>query len=255
MSGLQDENSFSAGGGTEGGEKKKQVAQVSRPDPAAVRAAVEQQIATAKQAAAAAKKAAKTEFSTKVSEIVDNLIDTAGEADDTRLSGIDTAALPVLDQQAVIRNIEAQLRQAKMDLNAKKVVFKAAKGELKSAYKQAVSGIWETTRADIEAAKSAREQAVIAAKEALTEALNKGADTVQEEEALADAYDNWQSDMKWAGRKAGFNAVAQTVAAIVNAAKEVYKEAAATQRAAVPVPAVLLNRNQPTAGGPQAPSA
>jgi hypothetical protein len=36
MSGLQDENSFSAGGGTEGGEKKKQVAQVSRPGPAAL---------------------------------------------------------------------------------------------------------------------------------------------------------------------------------------------------------------------------
>jgi hypothetical protein len=55
MSGLQDENSFSAGGGTEGGEQQKQVAQVSRPDPAAVRAAVEQQIAAAKQSAAATK--------------------------------------------------------------------------------------------------------------------------------------------------------------------------------------------------------
>src|SRR5260221_8431305 len=41
---------------------------------------------------------------------------------------------------------------------------------------------------------SAREQAVIAAKKALTEARNKGSDTVQEEETLADAYDNWQSD-------------------------------------------------------------
>jgi hypothetical protein len=55
--------------------------------------------------------------------------------------------------------------------------------------------------------------------------------------------------------KAGFNAVADTIVAIVNAAKNVYKEAAAAERANVPVPTVLLNRNQPTAGGPQAPSA
>lgn len=251
MSGLQDENSFSAGGGTQGAEKK-QVAQVFRPDPAAVRATVEQQIAAAKQSAAAAKKAANRRFDSNKSIIAGKADDAIWSASTIRRLGVDAAEVPVLDQLDVISDLEAQLRKAKIDLNAKTVVFKAAKGELKTAYKQAVTGIKETTKADIAAAKTAREQAVVAAKEALADARNKGADTVQEEEALAAAYDNWQSEMKWAGRKAGFNAVAQTVVAIINAAKDVYKEAAAAERANVPVPAALLNRNQPPAGGPPA---
>jgi hypothetical protein len=251
MSGLQDENGFSAGGGAEGSEKNT-LAQVSRPDPAAVRATVEQQIAAAKQSAAAAKKAANRRFDSNKSIIAGKAADAIWSASKVRSDGVGAAEAPVLDQMDVISDLEAQLRQARIDLNAKTVVFKAAKGELKSAYKQAVTGIKETTRADIAAAQAARELAITAAKEALDDARNKGADTVQEEEALSAAYDNWQSEMTWAGRKAGFNAVAQTVVAIVNAAKDVYREAAAAERAHVPVPEALLNRNQPTAGGPPA---
>src|SRR5947209_6871058 len=125
MSGLQDETSFSAGGGTTG--EKRQVPEVPRPDPYAVKAAVAQQIIVAKEAAAEAKEAAETEFSSRECEIVDREYDAIDKADDTRREGEATAAMPVLEQQAVIADLEAQLRKAKMDLSARKVVFKAAK--------------------------------------------------------------------------------------------------------------------------------
>ena len=46
-------------------------------------------------------------------------------------------------------------------LSARKVVFRAAKLELKSAFEQAVNGIRETAQADIETAKAVRAQASV----------------------------------------------------------------------------------------------
>jgi hypothetical protein len=253
MSGLQGETNYSAGGGAEGGEKKHNQVQVSRPDPAAVRAYVEQQIRGAKHEAAAAKRDAMRIYAETKSRIADKNDDEIRDASIARKDREFEAIVPVLVQEVRIEELEKQLRRAKLDLNAKKVVFSAKKGELKTAYKTAVAGIKETTKADIDSAKTARAQAVIAAEEALTEARTQGVDAVREEEALADAYDNWQSDMKWAGRKAGFNAVAATVKAIVEAVQTTYRENRDAARANVAVPAILLKREQSSA--PQPPAA
>ena len=251
MSGLQDENGFSAGGGTEGGEKKKQVVQIARPDPDAVAAAVNKQIAEAKRSAAFVKKTAKTNFGDKKSEIIGGAFDKIDDADESRWNAVSGAAQPVIEQQGVISDLEKQLRQAKIDLAAKKVVFSAKKGELKTAYKTAVAGIKEAASNEIATAKSERAQALQDAQEALDKAIAEGSSTVEKEEALLEAYNNWQSKMKWEGRKAGFNAVAATVKAIVEAVQTTYRENRDLARANVEVPAELLQRQS----GPTPPQA
>lgn len=254
MTGLQDENSFSAGGGAAAGTTKKQVAQIARPDPDAVASMVNQQITLAKQAAASAKKVAQTEFDANKSDIADKKADSIDDASIDRAAGVLRAFVPVAIQEIKIEGLEAQLHQARIDLAAKKVVFSAKKGELKTAYKTAVAGIKEAATSEIRNARSTRALAVQSAQEALDKAIADGADTVAQEIELLDAYDNWQSEMKWEGRKAGFNAVAATVKAIVEAVQTTYRENRNAARAHVEVPEALLKRTA-SPSEPQPPSA
>lgn len=157
MSGLQDENSFGAGGGTEGGGQKKRERKLPpRPDPAAVAATVNAQIWEAENAADEAIWASKAEFGAKKSEIADKKARAIDVASLDRTVGEFHALVPVIEQEFEIENLEAQLRQAKIDLAAKKAVFSAKKGELKTAYKTAVAGIKETVANDIANAKAVR---------------------------------------------------------------------------------------------------
>jgi hypothetical protein len=105
MSGLQDENSFSAGGGTEGGEKKK-VAKIVRPDPSAVAATVNSQIAQVKQTAAEAKKAAKDAHADKKSRILDAKFDQIDGAANKRDDAIAKARKPVIAKDNEIADLE-----------------------------------------------------------------------------------------------------------------------------------------------------
>jgi hypothetical protein len=251
MSGLQDENSFSAGGGTEGSQAKRLVAQIERPDPSAVAATIGEQIRKAKQTAIETKKRAKAIFDSAKSEIKGGAFEKIDDADEARWDSVHEAAVPVLDQLDVISDLKKKLRQAEIDLSAKRVVFSAKKGELKTAYKTAVAAIKEAAASEIANAKSARATAVQSAQEALDKAISDGADTVEQERALADAYDNWQSQMRWEGRKAGFNAVAATVKAIVEAVQTTYRENRDLARANVEVPTALIERHND--GPPAAP--
>lgn len=249
MSGLQDENSFSAGGGTQD-EKKKEV-RIVRPDPGAVKATVDGKIAQVKQSTADAKKTAKDAHADKKSRIVGAKLDQIDGAADKRDDAIDNALKPVIAQDQVIAELERQLAQARLDRAAKSVVFSAKKGELKTAYKQAVAAIKDTAAGHLANVEAKRDGAYEAAEKALEIAKSEGANVVAKEKELAALHDNWQSQMKWEGRKAGFNAVAATVKAIVEAVQTTYRDNRDLARSNVEIPAALLERQN---GGPTPPA-
>src|SRR4051812_39959940 len=108
MSSLQDENSFSAGGGTEAGQTKKQIVQVTRPDPTAVAAAVTEQIARAKESAAGAKQNAKAIFAETKSEITKMAGDVTLLAKIKREFGVLEASVPIIVQEIKIDELERE---------------------------------------------------------------------------------------------------------------------------------------------------
>ena len=230
MSGFQDDKASG------GGEVQPQV---YVPNPSAVRATVEAQISAAEQSTDAAIQAARAGFKSKKQQIAAAKESGVWKAADARDAGIELAAKPVADQIAVIAELRRQLRAEELSLVSKKVVFRAAKGEVKGAFKEAVAGVKSAARSELDVAKDALEQTITDAEDALEQKRSTGGDTIAQEKELLKLYKQWESDVKWAGRKAGLNAVADSIVAIVNAVKETYKVAAANERANVQIPAVL----------------
>src|ERR1039457_2906068 len=147
MSGLQDENGFSAGGGTEGGEKTARILP-SRPNPDAVRAAVEAVVSTAAEMSNSAINVANADFKRKTHDIATTREEGVLNAFYFREAGVVRAAYPVADQIAVIAEIRKHLRAAEIKLASEKTIFKAARGELKGAFKEAVAGVKDAAKSE-----------------------------------------------------------------------------------------------------------
>ncbi len=214
-------------------------------------------IAQVRQSTAQTKTAAKSAHSDKKSRINDAKLDQIDGAADKRDSAIDKARQPVIAADAKIAELQRQLAAAELEREAKGVVFSAKKGELKSAYKQAVAAIKDTAtghiaKVEAEARINLRSRRERAGDRPL---MPMRAPTLVAKDGRAGrASDDWQTRMKWEGRKAGFNAVAETVKAIVQAVQTTYRDNRDAARANVRNPGGPARAPQQEQGGPTPPA-